>query len=272
MPGASGLFYLGLMKPESNHQMNTREQDSRTADQLWAQYARTHDPVTRDQIIHQFERLAYSIANRYHKGSGPDDDVTQVALMGLVKAVDRFDPSTKHRFSTFATPTILGEIKRYFRDSTWNIHVPRGLQELSQATGRAERYLTAALGREPTLREIASHLDVDEQEVTRAAGVDDANRPLSLDGEVESRDGEHANVLEHCLGREDPGLGAADDRIATRQMVGHLSGDLRQVITLRYFGQLSQREVARRMGLSQVQVSRLEKRALTELRGQMLPV
>ena len=127
------------------HTARNAHEDTQVANQLWASYAQNPTPQTRDQIVMQFERLAYSIANRYTRRGVQNEDLFQVARMGLVKAVDRFDPSTQHRFTTFATPTITGEIKRYFRDHSWNVHVPRGMQELAQKSSA-----TAATGERHT--------------------------------------------------------------------------------------------------------------------------
>jgi RNA polymerase sigma-B factor len=248
--------------------LTCREEDARNADRLWAHYARTRDPRTREAIVRQFERLAYSIANRFARKGLENDDVVQVALMGLVKAVDRFDPSTNYRFSTFATPTILGEIRRYFRDHSWNIHVPRGLQELASRVGRASRELTESLGRNPTPAELAARLEVTEEQVLEALALEEVNRPLSLDGEFESGDSDRSAMLEGSLGMEDARLSHTEHRVSVKQAMNRLSEGLREVIQLRYLGELSQREVARRLGLSQMQVSRLEKRALEQLRAQ----
>lgn len=248
--------------------MTPREQDSRIADQLWAEYARTHDPRTRAALIQQFERLAYSIANRFAKRGDENEDLCQVALVGLVKAVDRFDPNTHYRFSTFATPTILGELKRYFRDHSWRVHVPRGMQDLAQQVHRANRVLTERLGRTPTPAELSAHLEVKEEEVRQALALDEANHPLSLDGEFEAADADRPSVLEHCLGTEDHALCDTEDRVSVDQALRRLSAPLREIISLRYLKELSQREVARRLGLSQMQVSRMEKCALEQLRHQ----
>jgi RNA polymerase sigma-B factor len=246
----------------------TRCEDTRTADRLWADYARTHDPRTRDALVHQFERLAYSIANRFAKRGAENEDLFQVALMGLVKAVDRFDPSTNYRFSTFATPTILGEIRRYFRDHSWNVHVPRGMQELAQRAARASKELTEQFGRTPTAAEVAARLEAPEERVAEALSLDEVNHTLSLDGQIEGGEWERTTQLEQCLGQDDPLLGSTEDRIGLRQALRHLSEPLREVIRLRYFAELSQREVARRLGVSQMRVSRLERRALEHLRLQ----
>lgn len=246
----------------------TRQEDTRIANQLWAEYARTHDPRTRDAIVLQFQRLAFSIANRFAKRGVQNEDLFQVAMMGLVKAVDRFDPTTNNKFATFATPTITGEIKRYFRDHSWNVHVPRGMQELAQQVNRTNAELTERLGRTPTAQEIANRLEVSEERVIQALSLEEVNRPLSLDGEIDTGDSDRPSVLEQSLGEVDHGLDLTEDRVSVQQALGTLNEQLREVIRLRYLKELSQRDVARRMGLSQMQVSRMERRALTELREQ----
>lgn len=247
--------------------MTRQQEDSLTADRLWADYARTRNPQTREAIVHQFERLAFSIANRFARRGAEHEDLVQVALIGLVKAVDRFDPSTHHRFSTFATPTIVGEIKRYFRDHSWSVHVTRGLQELAQQVGRAGKELTDRLGRPPTPAEIAARLEVSEERVVETLGLGNAQRPVSLDAEMYG-DGERGQALEQSLGTDDRFLNGAVDRVSVAQALRGLAEPLRQVLQLRYFEDLSQREVARRLNLSQMRVSRLERRALSLLRGQ----
>ena len=248
--------------------MTQQTLDTRTADRLWAEYARNKDPRTREALVHQFERLAYSIANRYARHQPEDEDLFQVARIGLVKAVDRFDPTTSYRFSTFATPTILGEIKRYFRDHSRPVHVPRGLQELEVQVERAARELTRRLGRAPHLAELAAHLGLPEERVQEALAIEELSHPLSLDCEPAGDDAAERGGLVQCLGGEDEGLEEAEQRVSLLQALRHLSDSLREVIQLRYLSELSQREVARRLGLTQMQVSRLEKRALEQLRGQ----
>jgi RNA polymerase sigma-B factor len=241
-------------------------EDTRIADRLWADYARTHDPRTREAIVHQFERLAYSIANKFARRGVDNEDLVQVALVGLVKAVDRFDPKTNFRFSTFATPTILGELKRYFRDHSWTLHVPRGTQELAVKVERASRDLSERLGQAPTAAELATHLGVTEEAVVEALNLPEVNHTLSLDRELTPIDGDRPTLLEQYLGREDTGLKETDYRLGLRQALHHLSAQLQEIVQLRYFAELSQRAVARRLGLSQMQVSRMERRALEQLR------
>ena len=239
-------------------QQNTNHQ---VADRLWADYARTHDPRVREALILQFERLAYSIANRFASRGVDHEDLCQVARMGLVKAVDRFDPDTRYRFTTFATPTILGEIKRYFRDHSRPVHVPRAIQELAPQVERASQELSRRSGRVATTEEIAAELGVTAERVEEVLSLDEAMHPLSLD--VDEGDG----GLEQCLGNDDRGLANAEFRVCARQLLRHLPERLQEVIRLRYLSELSQREVARRLGLSQMQVSRFERKALEQLRS-----
>src|SRR5207244_1533431 len=207
---------------ERNPEMTVREEDSRTADRLWAGYARTRDPRTRDALVHQFERLAYSIANRFVGRGTESEDLFQVAMVGLVKAVDRFDPTSSHRFATFATPTILGEIRRHFRDTSWNVHVPRPLQEHALHVRRAEKRLYDELGREPTAMEIAARLELTEEQVVEVLSLEQANRTLSLDGEFENADTDRPSVLASMLGEEDTGLRRSEDRVSIHQALRHL--------------------------------------------------
>jgi RNA polymerase sigma-B factor len=265
---SEGFLFSDRALTRRRRAMTKQELDCRTADSLWTDYARTQDPRLREALIHQFERLAYSIANRYAKG--PDkEDIFQVARLGLVKAVDRFDPSTNHRFSTFATPTILGEIRRYFRDHSRSMRVPRGLQELAAGVERYSRKVSQRLGRIPTAAEIAVDLDLDEKRVIEALGVERGSHPTSLDAALEANAGGDASgAFERRLGTEEPGLERVDRQVCIGQLLTHLSEPLRGVVQLRYFAELSQREVARQLGLSQIQVSRMEKRALEQLRAQ----
>ncbi len=240
------------------------------ANRLWADYARTGNPATRAALVRQFERLAYSLAHRYTRPGTANEDLFQVALMGLVKAIDRFDPGTGNRFSSFATPTILGEIRRYFRDNSWSVHVPRGMQELAFRARREARHLAETLGRAPTAAEVAASLEVPEEQAEQALGLDELNHPLSLDGEIDAPGGDRPAVLAQCLGAEDRGLASAEDRVGVGQALSHLDEPLREIIRLRYFADLSQREVARRLGVPPMRVHRMEKRALACLRQELV--
>lgn len=249
------------------HTVRNAQEDTQVANKLWADYAQNPTTQTRDQLVMQFERLAYSIANRYTRRGVQNEDLFQVARMGLVKAVDRFDPSTQHRFSTFATPTITGEIKRYFRDHSWNVHVPRGMQELAQSVNRTVRDLTDAEGNAPDAAAVAAHLGVAEDKVSQAMRLDQTNHVLSLDAGPDA-DGERPQSLAQTLGDEDININLSEVKISVHQAIAHLAPPMREVIQLRYLEEMSQRDVAKKLGLSQMQVSRIERRALVELRSQ----
>lgn len=246
--------------------MTQREAEIQQADRLWADYARNRDPRTREALVRQFERLAYSIANRFVRPGTDSEDLFQVARIGLVKAVDRFDPHTRHRFSTFATPTIAGELKRYFRDQTRSIHVPRSMQELARRAVRTQRELSTRLGRPATAAEVAKELELPEEQVVDALALEETVRPVSLDAGTEGD--EHSGDLLQYLGADDDDLSRAEARVGVHQALRRLSEPLRRIIQLRYLAELSQRTVASQLGLSQMQVSRLERRALGELRSQ----
>jgi RNA polymerase sigma-B factor len=235
---------------------------------LWADYSRKHDPRTREAIIQQFKPFASSLASRFARRGVQDEDLAQVALLGLVKAVDRFDANADVRFITFAAPTILGEIRRYFRDCSWRVHVPRGLQERAGRVARAERALAGELGREPTRREIAVRLDLTEEEVLEALSVAETSRPLSLDAVLELGESRGPVSLEESLGAPDAALQSAECRISVNQALRCLAEPLRELLRLRYFDHLSQRQVARRLGVSPMHVCRMERRALDLLRQQ----
>jgi RNA polymerase sigma-B factor len=164
----------------------------------------------------------------------------------------------------------MGEIRRYFRDNSWNVHVPRGMQELALRVARTSRALTERTGNSPTAAAIADELGEPEERVLEALSLDEINRPLSLDGVMQAGDADRPSVLEHCLGEEDRSLTEAEHRVSVDQMLNLLPAVLREVIQLRYLDQLSQRETGRRLGLSQMQVSRLERRALETMRGELV--
>lgn len=248
--------------------MTRQQEDTLVANRLWSEYARTRSPRTREQIIHQFERLAYSVANRFARRGAEIEDLVQVARLGLIKAVDRFDPSTHNRFSTFAIPTILGELRRYFRDYSRGVHVSRGTQELAQSVRRAEDELAESLGRAPTPAELAARLDVSEARVNEVLNLRHATQPLSLDGVLEAG-GEAASKLEECLGHEDRAMASAADRISVLRALQGLAEPLREVIRMRYLEDQSQRAVSQQLGMSQMRVCRMERRALGLMRAQL---
>jgi RNA polymerase sigma-B factor len=239
-----------------------REIDPRT---LFARWQRHGDVAARDALVERFMPLARSLARRYDRSSEPFDDLVQVACLGLVKAVDRFDVARGHAFASFAVPTILGELKRYFRDSGWAVHVPRGPQERALRVEEAQQRLTHRSGRAPTVRELAEYLEMPLEDVLEALQAAQAYDTLSLDAPRPSREGD-AETYGESLGVEDDRFELVDADVTVAEALRHLPERERRVLHLRFVEDLTQTEIAKRIGVSQMQVSRLLRRSLEQLR------
>ncbi|MFI7428157.1 SigB/SigF/SigG family RNA polymerase sigma factor [Micromonospora sp. NPDC049836] len=224
-------------------------------------------PALRNQVIEAWLPLANHLAARYSGRGEPTGDLAQTAALGLIKAVDRFDASRGVDFAGFAIPTILGEIKRHFRDRTWNIRVPRRLQELRLRISEANGTLTQTLNRAPTVADIAAHLDITEEEVLEGLEGARAYNAVSLSTPI--GDGESATELGDTLGAEDNEYELAELRASLGPALATLDEREQKILTLRFYGNLTQSEIAARVGVSQMHVSRLLARALTKLRGQL---
>ena len=220
-------------------------------------------PALRDRAIRAWFPLARHLAKRYAGRGEPADDLYQVAVMGLVKAVDRFDAGRGVDFAAFAIPTVVGELKRHFRDRTWSVRVPRRLQELRLAITGANSRLTHALDRSPTVADIARHLNLSEEEVleglegARAYTATSLSTPANDEGNV---------TLGDTLGGEDTAFELAELRIALGPALASLDEREQKIISLRFYGYLTQAEIAQQVGISQMHVSRLLGRALAKLR------
>jgi RNA polymerase sigma-B factor len=230
-----------------------------------ARFSRTRDDGERDELFARFLPLARSLAARYRHTSEPFDDLLQVASIGLLKALDRYDPERGYAFSSFAVPTILGELRRHLRDHTWSVHVPRDLQELGQRLTPAADELSGALGRPPTIAEIAARLGVGEEEVLDAREAVAAHSPASLDERVSGE--EQSATLGDLLGGEDAALGTAEDGILLDHYLEHLPARSREVLRLRFQEDLKQREIGAILGVSQMHVSRLIRQSLEQLQA-----
>ncbi|GIF00425.1 RNA polymerase sigma factor SigF [Paractinoplanes rishiriensis] len=220
----------------------------------------------RDRAIEAWLPLARHLANRYSGRGEPVDDLCQVAVMGLIKAVDRFDAERGVDFAGFAIPTIVGELKRHFRDRTWSIRVPRRLQELRLAITAANSTLTHTLGRSPTVADIAAHLGVSEEDVLE--GLEGARAYTATSLSVPAGDDSIA-TLGDTLGGEDAGFEIAELRVALGPALASLDEREQKIISLRFYGNLTQSEIAQQIGISQMHVSRLLTRALAKLRKQI---
>ena len=226
---------------------------------------RTADPPLDDHsaFVERYLPLARHLAARHTSGGEPFDDVFQVACIGLVKAVERFDRRRGVAFSSYATPTIVGEIKRYYRDHTWVVHVPRDLLELSLRVQRAADELAAELGRPATAADLAARLSIGEDEVRRARDAVRARRTTSTDERV----GDDGATLGERFGADEPGFEAAEQRSTLESLMGCLSPRDREVMHLRFAEDLTQDEIGSRMHISQMQVSRVLRAAIERLQA-----
>jgi RNA polymerase sigma-B factor len=229
---------------------------------LHREYATTRDPALRAVLLQRYEALARSLAARSAKPADEFDDLVQVARLGILHALDRFDPDRGVEFTTFAWATVQGELKRHHRDRGWAIHVPRRLQEAYLRVAAATDELSQQLGRPPTIAEIAGYTDDTEETVIEAIEVRSARRPTSIDIRV----GEN-NDLAWEPGMEDKGLAAIDDRSLLAGLLPRLAEREREILELRFYANLTQGEIAERVGYSQMHVSRILTRALDRLRA-----
>lgn len=239
--------------------------DEASLDHLFRRWQQDGDRAARDALVERYLPLARNLARRYVRSSEPFDDLMQVASLGLVKALDRYDPSRGFRFAAFAVPTILGELRRYFRDSAWSIHVPRGAQERALEVEEAQQHLTNSTGRAPTVQEIAQYLEVDMEQVLGALQVAQAYSTLSLDAPRRTSEDDH-EAFGDTLGAEDERFGLVEDDVVVSEALRHLPARERRILHLRFVEDLTQSEIAARVGLSQMQISRLLRRSLEQVR------
>jgi RNA polymerase sigma-B factor len=251
---------------QSGEQRNDSGASTRGVDERFEAYRRNGDRRLRDELVEEHAPLAQFLARRFANRGEPIDDLVQVALVGLLKAVERFDPGRGLQFSTFATPTILGELKRHFRDRGWAVRVPRRVQELHLQLGRIVASLGQEQGRSPTPREVAARAGVSEEEVLEAMEAGSLYRLVSLDGPA-TRDDE-ASELVSGLGEDDPEFEQIERRAELDVMLGVLPDRERRIVELRFFDGLTQSEIAEQVGVSQMHVSRLLARSLEMLRAE----
>jgi RNA polymerase sigma-B factor len=230
---------------------------------LFERYLDERDPVDRQVLIERFLPLARQLAGRYQRAAEPFDDLFQVACLGLIKAIDRFDLEREIAFSSYAVPTILGELKRYFRDRTWSVRVPRGLQELTLKVDRAVTDLTLTLQRAPTVGEIAASVAAQEAEVLEALHASGAYRAVSLDAPRGGDDSD--DTLGDTLSVDDDRFEHAEDRATLARLARRITPREREVLRLRFAEDLTQAEIGERIGRSQMQVSRIIRQALARL-------
>ena len=231
---------------------------------LLVRYHRAGDLAARDELVERFLPFARDLARRYSYTDESFDDLVQVASVGLIKAIDRFDPDRGAKFTSFAAPTILGELKRHFRDKGWALHVPRDLQERTLAVTRETETLSKTLGRSPKVREVADSLGCSVEAVLEAQEASASYEAASLDAPT-SREDDEAAPLVDLLGGEDVAYELVEDRDAIATTWKELPDVERSVLELRFMHDLNQREIGERIGYSQMHVSRLLRRALHRL-------
>jgi RNA polymerase sigma-B factor len=251
-------------EPAAPHAVRLEDPVARAADEAWLSDAlitfhRTGDQTLRGEIVERTLWLARRSARRFADRGEPYDDVVQVARLALVHAVDRYDPALGVPFGAFATPTIIGEIKRHFRDRTWRVHVPRRAKDLRPAVNTAHDELSGVLGRAPTPREVAVHLDIEEDLVLQVIEANSAYRTAPLDVVTERR---------ASNGDEDQ-VGGVLDREVVRQVLDRLRPRERRIIEMRFFDEMTQAQIAEKIGTSQVHVGRLIASSLTLLRAHL---
>lgn len=227
----------------------------------FAEYAETKDPALRDELVTANLGLARILARRFSNRGEPYDDLFQVACLALIKAVERFDPDRGVEFSTFATRTVIGELKHHFRDKGWSVRAPRRLQELYLELAQAVSALSQELNRSPTVPELAAHLGVLEEAVLEAMEAGQGYRSSSIDAPDSEQE-----PLSARLGDEDSGFTGFENRTVLVQALGSLPPREQLILRLRFFDGLTQSEIAQRVGLSQMHVSRLLSASLERLR------
>nr|WP_257578285.1 RNA polymerase sigma factor SigF [Streptomyces sp. JJ38] len=221
----------------------------------------------RDRLVRMHLPLVEHLARRFRNRGEPLDDLTQVATIGLIKSVDRFDPDRGVEFSTYATPTVVGEIKRHFRDKGWAVRVPRRLQELRLSLSSATAELSQQHGRAPTVHELAERLSISEEDVLE--GLESANAYSTLSLDVPDTDDESPAVAD-TLGAEDDALEGVEYRESLKPLLEQLPPREKKILLLRFFGNMTQSQIAQEVGISQMHVSRLLARTLAQLRDKLL--
>ena len=236
---------------------------------LFIRWQSHRDQAARDELIGRHLSLARKLAGRYARRREPLEDLFQVASLGLLKAIDRFDPARGLAFSSYAVPTILGELKRHFRDKGYPVHLPRGLQEMTLKVKEAEDALSARTGSSPTVIEIADHLSVDSEQVIEALDAIAAHQAASLDEPAVPEAAEDTGTRHDVIGAEEQGYGLVETSLSLAAARTRLPAQHRRVLTMRYRDGLKQREIATRLGVSQMQVSRLLRRSTDQLAGEL---
>src|SRR3954452_23804814 len=235
--------------------------------ELFLRHRRNGDPSAREALVQRFMPLARQLARRYQRAEEPLEDLVQAASLGLIKAIDRFDPTRDIAFSSYAVPTILGELKRHFRDRTWAVRVPRDLQELSLKVDRAVSELARESHKSPSVAQIAERVGATEELVLEALEASGAYRATSFDAPRAGGEDEAGDSLGDAVGHTDERFGLAEDRATLDRLMQAIGTREREVLRLRFVEDMTQAEIGERIGVSQMQISRLIRQSLARLRA-----
>mgnify|MGYP003499447655 FL=1 len=228
-------------------------------------YQETEDEEAQTNLVLNYQRLVESISRKYSNGKSYHEDIVQVGMLGLLGAIRRYDPEFGRTFEAFAVPTIIGEIKRFLRDKTWAVHVPRRIKELGPRIKSAVETLTTELQRSPKVIEIAEYLEVQEDDVLEAMEMGRSYQALSMDHSLESDSDGSSITLFDVIGQQDDGFEKTDQRMLVANALSVLSEREKQVIQFTYIDQLSQKEAGDKLDISQMHVSRLQRKAIKKL-------
>lgn len=243
-----------------------KEEDKERQLKMIAEFQETGDEELQTRLVLEYENLVHALARKFSRGQRHDEDLVQVGMIGLLAAFRRFDSSFGRSFESFAVPTIVGEIKRFIRDKTWSVHVPRRIKELGPKIKNAVEALTTELQRSPQVEEIAEYLDVSEEEILETMEMGKSYQALSVDRSIEADDEGSAVTLLDLVGSVETGYEQTDQQLLLEKAFQVLTEREKQILQLTYFENMSQKETGEQLGISQMHVSRLQRRALQKLR------
>lgn len=258
------MVALAIDRPSPSRRFDSDAENDQS--QLFRRWQQDGDQAAREALVRQFMPLVRSLARRYDRSSEPFDDLLQVASVGLLKAINRFDLERGHSFASYAVPTILGEMRRYFRDCGWSVHVPRGDQERALKVRDAQEALSNEKGHAPTVHQLAQYLELDTEQVINGMQAIHAYESVPLDA-PRSGGEEDALSLGDTLGEEDERYELVELDATLVAALDHIAPRERAMLHMRFVDDLTQTEIAARLGISQMQVSRLLRRSLDQLRG-----
>lgn len=248
--------------------MATKSQHHNDEVYEWIEFLQENprDEVVQEKIVLVYKDLVESIARKYSKNSTIHEDLVQVGMLGLLAAIRRYDPEFGKSFESFAIPTIIGEIKRFIRDKTWSVHVPRRIKELGPKIKKANEELTSMLQHSPSVKEIADYLEVSEEDVLETMEMGKSYKALSVDRKIEAdSDGSTVTILD-LIGNQDDGYSQIDQQMLLQKVLPILSEREQEILQCTYFDNMSQKDTGEKLGISQMHVSRLQRRALRKLK------